>query len=83
MARTFCGDDELSGKKRLLITGTKTAYLFYPIRYILMIDYMLQHPSLSLLDLTVSYELFVESQNFTKKAAAAKEILPVAYVVIW
>lgn len=44
---------------------------------------MERHPSLSLLDLTVSYDLYLESQNFSKKAVSLKEIAPVAYVVIW
>lgn len=47
-----------------------------------LFDCMQQHPSLSLLDLTISYDLYVESQNFSKRAASNKEILPVAYVII-
>lgn len=55
-----------------------TSYLFGPAT-----DFMERHPSLSLLDMTVSYDLYLESQNFSKKAVSLKETAPVAYVVIW
>jgi hypothetical protein len=48
-----------------------------------ILEYMQRHPSLSLLDLVVAYDLFVDSQNYSKSAVANKQIQPVAHVVIW
>lgn len=71
-------------EKFMVVFTIKAKYHFHCL-FGSCIDAMLKHPSLSLLDLMVSFELFVEnaSQCFSKKDAANKVVAPVAYVIIW